>query len=100
MAEKTLTRLDLAEAVHSQVGLSRNESAELVESVLSEVSDALVRGESVKISSFGTFSIRDKSARVGRNPKTGEEVPINPRRVLTFRPSHLMKDRVASGNKR
>lgn len=100
MADKTLTRMDLAEAVHSQVGLSRNESADLVESVLAEVSNALVRGESVKISSFGTFSIRDKAARVGRNPKTGEEVPIHPRRVLTFRPSHLMKDRVASGNKR
>lgn len=100
MSEKTLTRMDLAEAVHSQVGLSRNESAELVESVLEHMSDALVRGESVKISSFGTFSIRDKAARVGRNPKTGEEVPIHPRRVLTFRPSHLMRDRVADGNKR
>lgn len=99
MSDKTLTRMDLADAVHSQVGLSRNESADLVESVLDHVSDALVRGESVKISSFGTFSIRDKSARVGRNPKTGEEVPIHPRRVLTFRPSHLMKDKVAAGNK-
>ena len=77
----------------------RNESAQLVESVLDNMSDALVKGEQVKISSFGTFSVREKSARVGRNPKTGEEVPINPRRVLTFRPSHLMKDRVASGNK-
>lgn len=92
--------MDLADAVHTQIGLSRNESADLVESVLEHVSDALVSGESVKISSFGTFSIRDKSARVGRNPKTGEEVPIHPRRVLTFRPSHLMKDRVASGNKK
>lgn len=99
MADKTLTRMDLAEAVHAEVGLSRNESADLVESVLSHVSDALVRGESVKISSFGTFSIRDKAARVGRNPKTGEEVPILPRRVLTFRASHLMKDEVAQGNK-
>ena len=99
MAGKTLTRLDLADAVHSEVGLSRNESAELVESVLTHISDALVSGESVKISSFGTFSIRDKAARVGRNPKTGEEVPILPRRVLTFRPSHLMKDRVCAGNK-
>jgi integration host factor subunit alpha len=71
----------------------------LVESVLDHISDALVKGEQVKISSFGTFSVRSKSARVGRNPKTGEEVPINPRRVLTFRPSHLMKDRVALGNK-
>lgn len=99
MVGKTLTRMDLAEAVHEQVGLSRNDSAQLVESVLSHVSDALVRGEQVKISSFGTFSTRDKNARIGRNPKTGEEVPITPRRVLTFRPSHLMKDRVAAGNK-
>ncbi len=100
MAEKTLTRMDLADAVHDQVGLSRNESAELVESVLTHMSDALAGGESVKISSFGTFAIRDKAARIGRNPKTGEEVPITPRRVLSFRPSHLMKDRVAAGNKR
>ena len=99
MADNTLTRMDLSEAVFREVGLSRNESAQLVESVLDHVSDALVKGEQVKISSFGTFSVRTKSARVGRNPKTGEEVPINPRRVLTFRPSHLMKDRVASGNK-
>jgi len=100
MGEKTLTRMDLSEAVFREVGLSRNESAQLVESMLEHMSDALVRGEQVKISSFGTFSVRDKSARIGRNPKTGEEVPIQPRRVLTFRPSHLMKDRVASGNKR
>ncbi len=99
MAEKTLTRMDLAEAVHNEVGLSRNESAELVEAILRHISDALVRGESVKISSFGTFSVREKEARVGRNPKTGEEVPIHPRRVLSFRSSHLMKERVASGNK-
>lgn len=100
MAEKTLTRMDLSEAVFREVGLSRNESAQLVEGVLEHMSDALVKGEQVKISSFGTFSVRDKSARIGRNPKTGEEVPISPRRVLTFRPSHLLKDRVASGNKR
>lgn len=100
MTEKTLTRMDLSEAVFREVGLSRNESAQLVEGVLEHVSDALVSGEQVKISSFGTFSVRSKSARIGRNPKTGEEVPINPRRVLTFRPSHLMKDRVAAGNKR
>ncbi|WP_316015598.1 integration host factor subunit alpha [Roseobacter sp. HKCCA0434] len=99
MSETTLTRMDLAEAVYKEVGLSRNESAELVEDVLTHMSDALVRGEQVKLSSFGTFSVRDKSARVGRNPKTGEEVPIEPRRVLTFRPSHLMKDRVDVGNK-
>ncbi|WP_299844208.1 integration host factor subunit alpha [uncultured Roseovarius sp.] len=100
MSEKTLTRMDLSESVFREVGLSRNDSAQLIENVLEYMSDALVRGEQVKISSFGTFSVRDKSARVGRNPKTGEEVPINPRRVLTFRPSHLMKDRVAAGNKR
>jgi integration host factor subunit alpha len=99
MSGNTLTRLDLSEAVFREVGLSRNESAELVESVLKHISDALVRGENVKISSFGTFSIRDKNARMGRNPKTGEEVPIKPRRVLSFRPSHLMKERVAEGNK-
>jgi integration host factor subunit alpha len=99
MAEKTLTRMDLSEAVFREVGLSRNESADLVENVLNHVSDALVRGEQVKLSSFGTFSVRDKNARVGRNPKTGQEAPIPPRRVLTFRPSHLMKERVAEGNK-
>jgi len=100
MSGKTITRMDLSEAVFREVGLSRNESADLVESVLQHMSDALVRGETVKISSFGTFSIREKSARMGRNPKTGEEVPILPRRVLSFRPSHLMKDRVAAGNRR
>lgn len=99
MTEKTLTRMDLSEAIFREVGLSRNDAAQLVETVLGHMSDALVNGEQVKISSFGTFSVRDKTARIGRNPKTGEEVPIKPRRVLTFRPSHLMKDRVAIGNK-
>ena len=99
MSEKTLTRMDLSDSVFREVGLSRNESAQLVEGILQHMSDALVSGDQVKISSFGTFSIRDKAARVGRNPKTGEEVPIHPRRVLTFRPSHLMKERVAAGNK-
>jgi integration host factor subunit alpha len=98
MSDKTLTRMDLTEAVFREVGLSRNESSVLVDSVLQHISDALVAGEQVKISSFGTFSTRDKNARMGRNPKTGEEVPISPRRVLSFRPSHLMKDRVAQGN--
>lgn len=97
MSNNTLTRMDLNEAVFREVGLSRNESSELVESILQKISDALVDGESVKISSFGTFSVRDKAARVGRNPKTGEEVPIHPRRVMTFRPSHLMKSRVERG---
>jgi len=99
MSNSTLTRMDLSEAVFREVGLSRNESSDLVESVLGHVADALAKGSSVKISSFGTFSVRAKNARMGRNPKTGEEVPIDPRRVLTFRPSHLMKDRVDSGNK-
>ena len=97
MTEKTLTRMDLSESVFREVGLSRNESADLVESVLEKISASLVSGEQVKISSFGTFSIRQKNARVGRNPKTGEEAPIPPRRVLTFRPSHLVKDRVSDG---
>lgn len=100
MSNKTLTRMDLTEAVFREVGLSRNDSSGLVDAVLQHVSDALAKGEQVKISSFGTFSVRDKNARVGRNPKTGEEVPISPRRVLTFRPSHLMKERVAEGNRR
>ena len=90
MAE-TVTRAQLTEAVYQEVGLSRNESAELVESVLAEVSDALVRGEMVKLSSFGSFSVRKKGQRMGRNPKTGDEVPILPRRVLVFRPSHVLK---------
>lgn len=100
MSSKTLTRMDLSEALFREVGLSRNESADLVESVLDHVSDALVSGETVKISSFGTFSVRSKSERMGRNPKTGDEVPITSRRVLTFRPSHLMKDKVNKGNQR
>jgi integration host factor subunit alpha len=87
----TITRAQLTEAVYQEVGLSRNESAELVESVLAEVSDALVRGEMVKLSSFGSFSVRDKGQRMGRNPKTGDEVPILPRKVLVFRPSHVLK---------
>ncbi|MCC5988016.1 MAG: integration host factor subunit alpha [Pararhodobacter sp.] len=98
MSETTLTRMDLAEAVFRDVGLSRNESAQLVESIIRHISDSLVAGEQVKISSFGTFSVREKGARMGRNPKTGEEVPISPRRVLSFRPSHLMKERVMRGN--
>jgi integration host factor subunit alpha len=94
---KTLTRADLAEAVFQKVGLPRNESAELVESVLREVVSCLERGENVKLSSFGSFSVRDKRERVGRNPKTGEVVPITPRRVLVFRASNIMKDRINPG---
>ena len=99
MARQTITRSQLSEAVYQEVGLSRNESADLLESILSKISETLATGESVKISSFGSFSVRSKGQRIGRNPKTGEEVPIHPRRVLSFRPSHLMRDRVAEGNK-
>ncbi len=98
MAGSTLTRSDLSEAVYREIGLSRNESAEMVETILAKVVDALIAGEAVKISSFGTFAVRDKGARMGRNPKTGEEVPIDPRRVLVFRPSHILKERVNVGN--
>ncbi len=94
MAGVTITRAQLGEAVYQEVGLSRNESAELLEAVLSQISDALARGETVKISSFGTFSVRQKGQRIGRNPKTGEEVPILPRKVLVFRPSQVLKNRV------
>lgn len=88
----TMTRAQLAEAVYEQVGLSRNESADLVESVFDEIGESLVRGDTVKISSFGSFYVREKGTRMGRNPKTGDEVPILPRRVLVFRPSHVLKD--------
>ena len=94
MAGDTITRAHLSEAVYQEVGLSRNESAELVELVLNEISDALVRGEVVKLSSFGSFSVRQKGQRIGRNPKTGEEVPILPRKVLVFRASHVLKNRI------
>src|ERR1700710_1778335 len=95
MAGQTVTRAQLSEAVYQEVGLSRNESAQLVETVLDEISDALARGEMVKISSFGSFSVRQKGKRIGRNPKTGEEVPILPRQVLVFRPSHVLKAHVS-----
>ena len=94
MENRTITRADLAESVYEQVGLSRNESADLVEAVLDEISDTLVKGEGVKISSFGSFSVREKGERIGRNPKTGVEVPILPRKVLVFRASHVLKDRI------
>ncbi len=94
MALKTITRAHLGEMVYQEVGLSRNESAELLEAVLTEVSNALSRGETVKVSSFGSFSVRQKGQRIGRNPKTGEEVPILPRKVLVFRPSQVLKDRI------
>jgi len=97
MSEQTVTRAQLSDAVYQEVGLSRNESADLLELVLNEMVAALERGESVKISSFGSFSIRSKGKRIGRNPKTGEEVPILPRKVLVFRASQLLKSRINDG---
>ena len=94
MSETTITRADLSEAVYQEVGLSRNDSAALVETILDQIVEALGRGESVKISSFGSFSVRQKGRRIGRNPKTGEEVPILPRKVLVFRASHVLKNRI------
>lgn len=94
--EETLTRADLAELINRHIGFSRAESAALVEQILSAMTDAFLRGENVKISGFGTFVLRDKNGRVGRNPKTGVEVPITPRRVLTFRPSQIMRDRITT----
>ena len=94
-SEGTLTRADLADVVHRKLGLSRSESASVVERVLHHMCHALSQGKNVKISGFGTFILRDKGERVGRNPKTGVEVPIAPRRVMTFRASQIMRDRVA-----
>jgi integration host factor subunit alpha len=91
---KTLTRADLAEAVFEKVGLPRNEAADLVELVLKEIVSGTRRGEPVKLSSFGSFGIREKAQRIGRNPKTGETVPITPRRVLVFKASNIMKERI------
>ena len=95
----TVTRMDLGDAVFREVGLSRHESSLLVESILEHISTSLIKGETVKISSFGTFSTREKKSRIGRNPKTGIEAEINARRVITFRPSNLMKNKVDQGNK-
>lgn len=94
MTGKTVTRADLTEAIYRTVGVSRNESSAFVERILDELSNSLEKGETVKVSSFGTFSVRSKAMRMGRNPKTGEAVPITPRRVITFRASHVLKDRI------
>lgn len=100
MTGNTITRADLTDAVYRSLGISRNESSAFVERILDEVSESLQRGETVKISSFGTFSVREKKMRMGRNPKTGEEVPISPRRVVTFRASHVLKDHVNDAHRR
>jgi integration host factor subunit alpha len=94
MTQRTITRAELGEAVYQRIGLSRTESAALVELVLKEISDCLAGGETVKLSSFGSFVVREKGARVGRNPKTGIEVPIDPRRVMVFKPSNILKARI------
>ncbi len=94
MLGRTVTRADLSEAVYQRVGLSRIESAELVEMVLAEIAQAIRRGETVKLSSFGSFVVRSKGERIGRNPKTGVEVPITPRRVMVFKPSNILKARI------
>ena len=99
MSSKTVTRTDLSEAVYQKLGLSRVESAELVEMLLDTISDRIVEGESVKLSSFGSFLVRSKSERIGRNPKTAEEVPITPRRVMVFKPSNILKKAVLDGHK-
>lgn len=100
MSGKTITRADLSEAVYKRVGLSRTESAALVETVLDHITESVVRGESVKLSSFGSFVVRQKGERVGRNPKTGEEVPISPRRVLVFKASNVLKQKIDSAMSR
>ena len=97
--DKTTTRSTLSEAVFKNVGLSRNESANLVDTVFSEILLSLIKGDDVKISSFGTFIVRDKKERIGRNPKTGEEVPITARSVVTFRASNVLKSKVNAKNK-
>jgi integration host factor subunit alpha len=94
MSGRTVTRAHLCEAVYQKVGLSRTESAAFVEMVLKEISDSLERGETVKLSSFGSFVVREKGERVGRNPKSGQEVPIPPRRVMVFKPSNILKRRI------
>ena len=94
---KTVTRVDLCEAVYQKVGLSRTESSAFVELVLKEITDCLEKGETVKLSSFGSFMVRKKGQRIGRNPKTGTEVPISPRRVMVFKPSAILKQRI-NGN--
>ena len=96
-AANTLTRADLSDVVHRRLGLSRAESASVVERVLHHMCHALSEGKNVKVSGFGTFILRDKGQRIGRNPKTGVEVPIAPRRVMTFRASQIMRDRIAKG---
>jgi integration host factor subunit alpha len=94
----TLTRADLSEHIHKGIGLSRTDCYKLVDTILDLMTSEIERGADVKISSFGTFHVREKSARIGRNPKTGVEVQITPRRVLTFKPSQKLRERIAKGD--
>ncbi len=96
--KRSLIRADIAEAIYQKIGLSRNESADMVGTILDEISESLEDGNNVKITSFGSFTVRNKRQRIGRNPKTGEEVPITPRRVLSFRPSHILRKKVNTSN--
>jgi integration host factor subunit alpha len=98
MAGRTVTRADLSEAVYQKVGLSRTESSALVELVLKHICESLTEGKTVKLSSFGSFVVREKGERIGRNPKTGVEVPIEPRRVMVFKPSNVLKARINGGD--
>ena len=99
MERKTLTRQDISEALYKHVGLSKHESALMLESVLEQISAALIDGKSVKVSSFGTFTPRQKQERIGRNPKTGVSATIDARRVISFKPSRLMKERINKSEK-
>ena len=98
MVDTTLTRADLADAINRSVGLSRADSSRMVESIIDMITDSLADGNQVKLTGFGTFTLRDKNERMGRNPKTGDAVPITPRRVLTFRASQIMKERIMAGD--
>jgi len=96
VSNSTVTRADLAETLYREIGLSRLESSELIETIINHISDELLRGETVKLAGFGTFSLRDKNERIGRNPKTGKVVPITSRRVIVFKPSQVLRERVDS----
>lgn len=96
VSDGTITRADLAESLYKEIGLSRLESADMIESIINYISEALLRGETVKLAGFGTFSLRDKNERIGRNPKTGVVVPITSRRVIIFKPSQVLRERVDS----
>jgi integration host factor subunit alpha len=96
---KTVTRADLVEALARRANIQRADANRLLTRMLEMMQDSLVAGDTVKLSRFGNFNVRAKRQRIGRNPKTGEEVPITPRRVVTFRPSQMMRDFVEKGGR-